>query len=316
MSRTDDVRVVNPHETAIVSGYRDPRLVGVSEIFPIVEVGKERGSYTEYGPDASILRQGLEQPLGAGRPSIDVTIAKGDFACVKMGVNVPYYDEERNEAANPEQLGEKKSKLGQSTHLMFMENAIAQYCSNSANFDPAMTEALVGTARWDDFTNSDPVSDMVRWLSNLELRRDREQDELSIGLGPAVWNKIRLHPKLKVTLANGDTRPATKEDVAAKVGCKEIKILRGKYAVTVDRKDPRNTIFAHLWGKIALVYEALTAPSMDDPLWGCIVREKGFPEVTEYRDNEKDADIKAVKDKWGVHVRANNRAFLGTTIIT
>src|SRR5438309_1419834 len=111
MARVQDVAVVNPHETAIVSGYRDPRLVGVNKMFPIVDVKSERGRYTEYGPDASIIRQGLEQPLGLGRQSIDVTIAAGDFACVKMGVNVPYFDEERDNSADPAKLAEKKAKL-------------------------------------------------------------------------------------------------------------------------------------------------------------------------------------------------------------
>ena len=315
MSRTDSLRVVNPHETAIVSGYRDPRLVGVSEIFPIIEVGKEKGSYTEYGPDASIIRAGLEQPLGSGRPSIDVTIAKGDFACIKMGVNVPYYDEERKEAADPEALSEKKAKLGEQAQLIYMEKTIADYVQNASNFDSTYTEALSGTARWSDYTNSDPISDVIRWLDLVELVHDREQDELVVAIGPPVWSKLRNHPKMKVFAANGDSRPATLVDAAAKFGCKAVKVLRGKYAATLDRKDPRNTVFAHLWGKVALVYNALDKPSMDDPLWGAIVREKGFPEVSEYRDNDRDADIKAVKDKWGLHVRSNKRAFLGTTVV-
>ena len=315
MSRTTDLAVVNEHETAIVSGYRDPRLVGVSKIFPIVEVGKEKGSYTEYGPDASIIRQGLEQPLGVGRKSIDVTIAKGDFAAIKMGVKVPYYDEERNEALNPDKLGEKKSKLGQQALMLLMEYTISQYAQNPANYDGGHTEALVGIAQWSDFTNSDPVSDLVRWMSTTELTLDREQDELSIAISPDVWNKIRLHPKLAVTLANGDKRPATLADFTARVGCKEIDILRGKYAATIDRKDPRNTVFAHLWSKSVLIYNALDQPTMDDPLWGCIVREKGFPFVKETRDDDVDADYKHVSDKWGMHVRSNKRGFLGSSII-
>jgi hypothetical protein len=316
MSRTNEVAEVNTHESAIVSGYRDPRLVGVSKIFPIVEVGKERGTYTEYGPDASIIRQGLEQPLGEGRKSIDTTVAKGDFACIKQGVKVPFYDEERNESINPEKLAEKKSKLGEQAMLLMMEYTIASWLQNPTSYDSAHTEALTGGARWDDFTNSDPVSDAVRWLSTQELVLDREQDELSIAIAPDVWNKIRLHPKLKTTLANGDTRPATKEDFAAKIGCKAVDILRGKYAVSVDRKDPRNTVFAHLWSKTVIVYSEIASPSFDDPLWGCIPREKGFPFVKEVRDEDIDALMKHVADKWGVHVRSNKRGFMASTVIT
>jgi hypothetical protein len=315
MSRTNAVGVPNPHESALISGYREPRLIGTSKIFPIVEVGKERGIYKEYGPDASVIREGLEQPLGKGRKSIDVTIAQGEFACVKMGVKVPYFDEERNEAADPEVTSEKKAKLGEAAMLLFMEKTIANYVQNPASFDAGHTEALSGTARWSDFTNSDPVSDMVRWLSTTEMTVDREQDELAIAISPDVWNKIRLHPKLRVTLANGDMRPTTKEDLAARVGCKEIDILRGKYAVEIDRKDPRNTVMAHLWSNIVLVYNPIVKPSLDDPLWGVIVREKGFPQVKDTRDEDIDADMKHVTDKWGVHVRSNKRAFMASSII-
>ena len=315
MGKTDELRVVNPHETALVSGYRNPRLVGLGEIFPIVEVGKERGSYTEYGPDASVIREGLEQPLGEGRKSIDMTIAKGDFAAIKFGVNVPYYDEERKEAADPDTLGEKKSLLGEFAIQAFMEKTIADYLSNPANYAAGYTEALAGGARWDDYVNSDPISDVIRWLDNQEMVHDREQDELSVAIGPKVWSKLRNHPKAKVYAANGDSRPATLQDFAAKIGCREVKVLRGKVVEALDRKDPRNNLFIHLWGKVALVYNRLDKPGIEDPLWGAVVREKGFPLVEEYRNNETDADIKAVKDKLGLHVRSNKRGFLATTVI-
>jgi hypothetical protein len=196
-----------------------------------------------------------------------------------------------------------------------MESVVSTYIQNPANYDASHTEALSGTARWDDFTNSDPVADAVRWLSTQELTLDREQDELSLALAPDVWNKIRLHPKLQIVSATGQKTPATKEHFAALIGCKEVDILRGKYAVTVDRKDPRNTVFAHLWSKVVLVYSAMTTPTMDDPLWGCVPREKGFPFVKEVRDEEIDATVKHVADKWGVHVRSNKRGFLASSVI-
>lgn len=316
--RTDDVRVVNPHDTALVSGYRAPRLVGIKEIYPIVEVKKEAGQYTEYGPDASVIRQGLETPLGVPRKMIDVTIAKGDYKAVKVGVKVPIYDEEMDEAADPEQLRESKSLLGEKVIQLGMEYTLSQYLQNASNYDVANVEALTGTDKWDDYTNSDPIGDLVRWLGVMEFVTEADRDELAVGIAPDVLNVLLNHPKLlnRPGAPAGQQNVVTNANLASWIGCKKVEPLRGKYAVTFDRKDPRNTVFARLWSKCVVCYLPIEKPTIETPVPGVIARRLGYPQVEDARDNEIDADIKHVKDKWGLSPRADNRLFLGRTLIT
>jgi len=310
MGKLQELRVVDPHSTELVSGYRAPNLVGVGEIMPIVEVNKEAGVYTEYGPDASVIHAGLEQPLGSARKYIDMTVAKGDYRAVKFGVNVPLFDEEGEEVADRSAWEDRKSTFGAHVMQLFMEKTIADYLQNPAKYAVGYKAALVGAARWNDFVGSDPLADVTAMLDALELVHDCEADELNIALGPKVYSKLRNHPQLKVTAANGDARNPTLADLAAKFGCNEVKVLRGKFAETFNPKDPRATIFAHLWGKVAIGYRPMVQPTIDQPLWGAITRRKGYPITEEYRNNEIDAEVKAVKDKWGLHVRADNRGYL------
>lgn len=315
MSRTDDVRVVNPHDTALVSGYRNPRLAGIGGIWPIIETNKEAGVFTEYGPDASVIRQGLETPMGTPRKLIDVSLAKDEYRTVKVGVKVPYYDEERGEAADPQTLEEKKSRLGMDVIQLGMEYTVATFLQNPANYDASYVEALSGTARWNDYTNSDPLGDIARWLGTTELKMDLEQDELTVWLAADVWNTVKQHPKLLSRPSTNQDKVVNLANLANWIGCREIIILRGKHAVTFDKKDPRNAVFAHLWSKVAIVGRRIDSPSADEPLAGYIARRKGFPQVEDDRDKDLDADIKHVKDKWGANQRANNRLFLGRTVI-
>lgn len=318
MGRTDDLRVVDPHETALVSGYRDPEFFGIKEIFPIVQVGKERGSYTEYGPDASVIVQGLEQPLGKGRKAVDMTIAKGDFAAVKQGVKVPYYDEERNQTADPETLGDKKATLGMKVIQASMEYTVAQYLQNAASYAVGNSEIVASDARWDNYASatSNPVADLVRIGGFMETIFGCDLSQISFAVGPLVARAARLHPKVMVTSPQGHQEPAKLTDLASKVGCAAVNQLLGMFAAQVDRKDPRNTIFAHIWGKVVIAYRKIEAPSMDEPLWGGVVREKGFPEVIVTRDDDVDADYHHVKDKWGLHVRSNKRGYLMTSVVS
>ena len=315
MGKLSELRQVDEHSSELVSGFRAPNLVGVGEIFPIVEVNKEAGTYSEYGPDASVIHEGLEQPLGSARKYIDMTVAKGDYRAVKFGLNVPLYDEEREEAADPEEWEDRKAELGASIMQLLMEKTISSYISNPANYDPAYTEALVGGAKWSDYVNSDPLGDVTRWLSKEELVQDCESDELNVAVGPLVAGHARQHPQLKVTAANGDSKNPSLADLAAKFNCKEVKVLRGKVVQNFDPKDPRATLFMHLWGNIIVVYRKLAKPVIDAPLWGAITRRKGYPIVEDYRNNDVDADVKAHKDKWGLTVRSNKRGFLATDVI-
>ncbi len=315
MGKLKELRVVDPHSTELVSGFRAPNLVGVGEIMPIVEVNKEAGSFTEYGPDASVIHAGLEQPLGAARKYIDMTVAKGDYRAVKFGVNVPLFDEERDEAADPATWEDRKSAFGAYIMQLMMEKTIADYIQNPANYAAGYTEALAGVAQWSDYVNSDPIGDVNRYLDKEELVQDCESDELTVALGPAVLSIARNHPKLKVTAANGDSKNPSLADLAAKFGCKEVKVLRGKVVDTFNPKDPTATLFMHLWGKVVVVYRKIETPAIDLPLWGAITRRKGYPIVEEYRNNDIDADVKANKDKWGLTVRSNKRGFLATTVV-
>lgn len=318
MGKTDTLRQVDPHETAIVSGYRNNRLVGINEIMPIIEVNKEKGTYTEWGPDAKVVREGLEQPYGSRRAMIDFSVAKGDYATVKVGVDVPLYEEEVEEIADGDlqTLRDKKSTLGEDIIQLGMEKIVADYVQTAGNYAAGFTTALSGTARWDDYTNSDPFTDLSTGLDKLELSVDCEQDELAVAVGPTVWSKLRNHPKLTAALSSNDEKIVTPQFVARKLGIKELKILRGKHVISgYDFKDPRTAVFAHLWGKVALVYRPMASPSIDQPLWGFVARRKGYHRVESFNDNYLDAEIKSVKDKWGLSVRANNRAYLITTAI-
>lgn len=319
-SRTEDLRSGLPHETALVSGYSAPELVGAESLFPTVEVSRESGSWTEFGADASAILTGLEQPIGAGRKDISIAIGHGDYKTVKVGLNVRIYDEERDtiEPEDRENFVDRSILRGARGLKLYKEKAICDFMSNSANVPAGSKEThTLATTRWGDYTNSDPTGDVERYCESLEAFHECDKSEFTVNLSPDVFNKVRNHPKCAQITLDGRKIPATEVSLTTLWGVKQVKVFRGKYSVQTDPKDPRTALFYRLWKNLVVINRVIETPTIDAPLPGAIIRVRGTLQVRpSYRDNDKDADVFPFTEKWGLMVRTLNRLFVAYNVVT
>lgn len=322
-SRTEDLQSGLPHESAIVSGYQNPQLIGANEILPTVDVSRERGSWTEFGADGHQIVAGLEQPLGQGRKDVTINVAHGDYRTVKIGVNARLYDEEINEAEPEDVEAFRDASIERAADALelYKEKAIRDFVSLPANYASGFKESFTTSAsRWSDYTNSDPNVDMDRMLTAWESAQPVDRTEATVALAADVFEKVKNHPKCQIITNNLERRPATEQHLAMIWGVKAVKVLRGKYGVQTDPKDPLTATFYYLWTNVVVIYRKIDKPSRTVPLAGAIVRRKGFPKAHEpYRDKDKDCDVYPITDKWGLVWRANsggqNRMYLAERVV-
>jgi len=323
-SRTENLTSGLPHESALISGYSRPDFVGASEILPTVDVGRERGSWTEFGADGHRIVQGLVQPLGERRKEVSVQLSHSDYKMVKVGLDAIIFDEEYNEI-EPEDRDAFKDRAIQRAGdalTLYKEFTVKNFVSNPANYAPGFKETMMSSAtRWADYVNSDPTYDIDRWCTALETSHEVDRRSFTVGLPVDVFTIVKKHPKCRITTTTGYILPATEEHLAEIWGVKEVKVLSGKYQTQSDPRNPLTIQFFQLWSNIVVLYRKIETPTIDAPLAGAIVRRKGFPIVHEpHRDHDRDATIYPVVDKWGVMWRAteagNNRMFLVDRIAT
>jgi len=322
LSRTEDLQSGLAHESALISGYSRPDFVGTNEILPTVDVGRERGSWTEFGADGHKIVNGLVQPLGERRKQVSIQVSHSDYRMVKLGLDAVIYDEELNEIEPADRDAFKDRVIARAgdSLSMYKEYTIKTFVSNPTNYAVGFKETMTTTAvRWSDYINSDPTGDVDRWCAALDVSHEVDRRSFTVGLPLDVFSRVRQHPKCEIITTTGFKLPATQEHLASIWGVKEVKVLAAKYQTQSDPRSPLTIEFHPLWSNV-VIYRRIEKPTIDAPLAGAIVRRKGFPIVyAPHRDHDRDAEIYPVVDKWGVMWRAtasgNNRMFLADRVV-
>jgi hypothetical protein len=308
---TEDRQVGLPHEEALVSGYSNPEFVGATLMFPAIDVTKESGEWREYGADGlQLIEGGIEMPIGENRKTIDIEVGKDSYRTVKMGLEANVYDEEQ-ETEDYDTIKERKLQAVAHGILLYAESLVSKIVQNVANYATGFKTTLSGTARWSDFTNSDPSADIAAGCLAIEDTHEVDRDQFVVAIAKDVWDYVVRHPKLQMVTTSGQKLPPTKEFLAQIWGVKEVRVTRGKYSYNVgDKTDPRNWRFKRLWTNCFVIFRPIEKPNAQSPLWGAVVNRKGFPQVKPpFRDDKRDADVYPTNAKFGVLLRAKNRAY-------
>jgi hypothetical protein len=315
----DDRLVGLPHEQNLVSGYsNDPKFVGSSDMAPPVDVSFESGEWREYGADGlQLIDGGIEQPIGAERKAVDIEVGKDSYRTAKVGLEAYVYDEEQ-ETEDYDVIRDRKIQRVSTGIQLYAEYLVSRVVQNTSNFDAGFKVTLAGTSRWTDYVNSNPTADIQTGLLALEDTHEVDRPDFVVALPMDVWIVLSNHPKVQQPIpGTGLSQQPSLEYLAKLWNVKEVKLLFGKYSYNVgDKKDPRNWRFKRLWTNCFVIYRPITKPNPDSPLWMARPHRKGFPKVPPpYRDWKKDADAYAVTDKFGVLLRAKNRAYYGERVI-
>lgn len=161
--------------------------------------------------------------------------------------------------------GPKESALMRATSRVmgFVEQRrelrVASIFNTAGNF--AYGTALSGTAQWSDYTNSDPLGDLLGYLDQPFMRPNK------LVMGRAVWTVLSQHPKLiNLGVSGGavSTRRITRQELADLLEIDEIIVGDGWINTTAKGK---TAVKSRIWGKIcAGIYSDVS--QLDNGTWG------------------------------------------------
>jgi len=234
---------IDPILTGIAIAYKNEAYIA-DQVLPRVPVGRQEFKWYKYDlgetfriPSTLVSRRG--QP---GEVEFGFTEAVG--AAIDYGIEdaIPQADIDNA----PDGYDPVKYAAERLTDIVLLdrEQRVANIVLDAASYTTGNSTVLSGTSQWSDYTNSDPVTDILTALDSIVMRPN------TIVLGQAVWSKLMLHPKVIAACygSASTTGIVTKSVLADKLEVQQI--LIGRSWLNSARQG-QSASLSRVWGKHA-----------------------------------------------------------------
>ena len=301
---------LDPKLSAVVVAYKNPALIA-DEALPRVPVGKMEFKYLKHTKAESYNI--LDTKVGRkSRPNqVDFTATEATASTKNYALEdvVPVEDIE-NAPDSYDPLGRAVEGIADLVALD-REKRTADLLFNAANYATANKSTLSGTSQWSDYSNSDPIGDIMGALDDMLMRGN-----IAV-LGQAVWTKLRMHPDIvKAVLGNsGDKGIVSRQAVADLFELEDLFVGVGWYN---NAKRGQTASFGRLWGKhFGLYYRDKLANTQNRTTFGYTAQFGG--KVANRRFDEsiglKGADIVKAGESVVELLTANDLGYLFTNAV-
>lgn len=261
---------VRPDLTAIAIGHRnEAHTLIADEVIPEMSqpVLTKSFQYTKYDeaegytvPDTKVGRLG--EPNQVQQSGSLATETCQDFG---LSSKIANDDITQGRTQNINVEGRRTQHL-QNLILLDKERRVAQMVQDTANYLADHVTALVGTSKFSDYENSDPVRVLTEAMDGMLFRPN------TVTFGQAVWSKLKLHPKvLKAIYPNGNGEGvATRQQIAELLEVKKI-IVGEAWVNNAQKGQPLNR--TRTWGNIVhLQFQDPAATNEEGVTWAARAR--------------------------------------------
>lgn len=246
---------INNEYTAVAIAYMNKQLIAddvlpitpVSKKFTWIKHTKEEGFSP---PDDKVGRK--SRPNQVSFSGAEETSSTEDYA---LDDPVPQDDIDANNIPGYDVLG-KSTEFLMNLLMLRREKRVADLVFAAATYPTANKVTLTGTGQYSDYTNSNPISDLLTRLDVPLMRPNL------VVFGNDAWRVVRQHPKVveyvKATGAGADAQGmVTREQFADALEVERIVVGQG-WINTAAKGQPAN--FVRVWGKhIAMLYRDVLA---------------------------------------------------------
>ncbi len=264
--------VVSPALTAIAIGYSNPAQTLIADrVLPRTPVAGEKFKWTEFPlaegftvPDAKVGRKGRVNLVEFS--GTEQTASTDDYG---FGDLIPTSDIRAAAAARQQGLSNydpENHAAAWLTNLLMLarEVRVAGVVQNANNYAAGRVKPLAGTAKFSDYTNSDPIGEMLASMDSTLVYRPNK-----ITMGFQVWAKLRQHPKIVNAVKGNLTNQGviTRQQLADLLEVQEIFV--GESYVNVAQKGQAANL-QRTWGNtIAFTYiDPQVIPEQGGVTWG------------------------------------------------
>lgn len=238
---------IDPVQTAVAIAYRNKRLIA-EQVLPRVPVGKQEFKYLKHAmeegftiPDTKVGRK--SKPTQVSFSATEQTDATEDYA---LDDPIPNADID-NAPENFDPLSHSTTSL---TNLILLDREVrtAGLVFDANIYPTGNKKTLAGTDQWNDFANSDPLTELMTALDVPIMRPN------IMTIGREAFTKLIMHPVIVKAMHgnSGDSGVANRQILADLLELDEVFV--GEGYVNTARKGQTAAI-QRVWGKhCALTY--------------------------------------------------------------
>lgn len=295
-----NVRPVDPVLTNFSIGFRPAEMIGMI-VAPFIEVVEQSGTVFKIVRDFALrIPDNLRRAPSGPYSRSGFTWSNFTYVTQEYGIEYPVPDVIEAASQAPISLQRKSTEMATKDLLLEYERQAAAEALNTSS-KWASDTALSGTSQWDDFANSDPISDVDARKESILQNTGASPTDMYMGL--QVWNKLKEHPLLLDKYKHTQRGILTQDLVAAAFDVPNLHVGR---SVRNTAQEGAAFSGSFIWAKHA-VLEVKEAPSVESRIGvvGFIWNEGGtsFPRGVEvYEEKQTRSNIVRSFAHWDIRI--------------
>lgn len=314
-----DVRAIDPINTSLSLGYKNSGYCW-DKLAPFVPVPERTGKYWKYPREWWFrLERGADRAPGTPYQRLHTNMTTASYEVQEYGFEEVVDDVIRKSSQVPETLDSIAIKHLSEMMQLKLEKDVAGKLFKTGVW--ATDKTLSGSAKWNDYTNSNPITDLQEAQRTIRLATGVKPNSMHIGT--QVWDILKEHPDIIDKYKQVQVGIMTESLVAAVL---EIPILSvgevientAQEGVDVADEDDSWTA-AEIWGKHALLFNKVDQPGMMVPnaAYTFIWDEKGnIPWAMEqYREESIRCDVHRIFTHYSVNAIAPDYGYFFNQVV-
>ncbi len=275
----------------------------------VIPVGKESGIYFTYGRDAFKIPNAYRVD-GTRSNEVHLKVQQETYACKAYALSDIVTDNVRKQAdpaINPEA---DTTEFITDLMLLHLEDIVATEMTTTARYANSNYSTLSGTSQWNDYSNSNPLTNIKTAKAKVRSLIGREAN--TIILPGDVAETLSLHPDIK------DLRKYTDPNLLSASGLPP-KILG---LTVVEAKATKNSawegvteVMGYVWGKHAIILYVPDRVGLKTLAPWVIFRETGYRNTRKWREEARKGDMIEVEDKYDIKEIADECAYMLVNVI-
>jgi len=253
---------IDPVLTNISVQYKNPLYIA-EQVFPVVRVDAKSGKYYVFPRGEWFRDEAQTRAPGAASEGGGFPLSEDNYNCEEEAYHTLLEDEVRDNADNILNIETNKTNFVTEKILLKLERRVADFCMTAANWDNSAT--LSGTDQWDDYDESDPISDITTGMETVE--DETGQPVNTMVMGNPVWRKLKHHPEITDRMAVTNTRVTSLQILQEITGIDNILVGR---ALFNNAQRGASDNFEHIWGKHVWLGHVAQSPALDTPSAGYV----------------------------------------------
>jgi len=248
--------------TELSIGFPNNGLVA-EKLFPSVGVMKQSNKYYIFGKEAWLPESDVRAPGTEANELPGYALSTDSYYANEHSLQIPVTDEERDNADVPLNPDQDATNLVTSKILLGREVVMKNLATATTNYATNYSRTLSGTQQWDDYVNSNPISD---WRTGVRKIHSGLFLEPNVGVIPyVVMSVLEDHPDFIERIKYSERGILTPEIIGAILGMTDI-VVPGTGIATGNPGQTLTT--GYLWGDDVVMAYVPGSPGQKIPAYG------------------------------------------------